>query len=125
MDQPPNTRMTDVTEFLSSLRGGVFEQKVAAALSDTALGVINTGKAGTVTLTFSLKQIAESNQVNCSHKLAFVMPTKNGKQAQEDTTDTPLYVNRGGRISIFPENQTQMFDVKGNVNSRTTNSNQE
>lgn len=35
------------------------------------------------------------------HKLSYVRPTNRGKISEEDTTETPMYVNRGGRLTIL------------------------
>lgn len=96
---------TDVPDFIGSLRAGVFENKIAAALSEVALGVVTHGKQGKVTLTFDIKQVAESRTVNVQHKIAYTVPTKNGKQQMEDATDTPMHVGRGGKMMLFPEEQ--------------------
>ncbi len=39
------------------------------------------------------------------HKLSYVRPTNRGKISEEDTTETPMYVNRGGRLTILQEDQ--------------------
>lgn len=96
---------TDVNALLDDLDAGVFREKLGRALSDAAAGVIQTGKAGKVTITLDLKQIAESSQVDCSHKLSYTVPTAKGKRSEENTTKTPLYVGRGGKLTLFPENQ--------------------
>lgn len=96
---------TDVNALLDDLDAGVFREKIARAISDAAAGVVQTGKAGKVTITLDLKQIADSSQVDCAHKLAYVVPTSKGKRSEENTTKTPLYVGRGGKLTLFPENQ--------------------
>jgi hypothetical protein len=99
----------NIVELVDDLDGGVFGQKIEHALHSVAEGVIATGRAGKVTLTFDLKQIANSNQVAMKHKLAFVRPTNNGKTAEENTTETPLYVGVRGKLTLFPESQPDMF----------------
>jgi hypothetical protein len=111
--------LTDVEEFLEELYGGVFKEKLARALSDTALSVVAHGRAGEVSLTFSLKQIGESPQVNVGHKLKFTKPTTRGKVTEEDDTSTPMHVGRGGRMSIFQEDQGQLFDKQGKPKDET------
>ncbi|OLU15357.1 hypothetical protein BVH01_16180 [Pseudomonas sp. PA1(2017)] len=102
-------KATDTADFIGSLNAGVFAQQVGRALSDVAAGVIDTGKAGSVTLTFSLKQIAQSNQVSVNHKLAFVQPTKRGKKGEDLALDTPLFVTEEG-LQLFQTNPTdQLF----------------
>ncbi|SDF69022.1 hypothetical protein SAMN05216571_101228 [Onishia taeanensis] len=101
-DQPTTTQFADL---LPDMDAGVFAEKIGRALSDVAAGVVQTGKAGKVNITLDLKQIADSRQVDVAHKLSYVQPTAKGKRSEENTTKTPLYVGRGGKLSLFPENQ--------------------
>ena len=100
---------TDTNEFLNSLNAGIFAQQLGRALSDVASGCIEHSKQGQVTITFKLKQIAQSHQVNVTHTLDFVEPTKRGKRREDTTLDTPLYVTPDG-LQLFLENPTgQLF----------------
>ena len=84
---------TDVHEFLGELDAGIFENKLATALSEVALGVLAHDKQGTVKVEFTLKKADSDNpSVQIQHKLSYVKPTKRGKSAEEDTTATPLSV---------------------------------
>lgn len=47
------------------------------------------------------------------HKLSYVRPTNRGKISEEDTTETPMYVNRGGRLTILQEDQGTITDSCG------------
>lgn len=96
---------TNVAELLGDLDAGVFAEKIGRALSAVALGVVQNGKAGKVNITLDVKQIATSRQVDVSHKLTFVEPTAKGKRSEENTTSTPLYVGKNGKLTLFPENQ--------------------
>jgi len=110
---------TNVQEFISDLEGGIFEQKLAHVLSDVALNTVENGKKGKVgkiTITLTMSRLAETQQLSIDHKLDFVKPTNNGKQSEETTTTTLMHVHRGGDLGIFPENQGQLFDKKGQVN---------
>lgn len=109
-----NHRATDLPTFLNDLDGGVFADKVARALSDVAAGVVDTDKKGKLTLTFDIERIGNSYQVSIDHKLSFKVPTNRGNYSQEDTTKSALHVNTGGRLTVFPENQHQIFDRQGN-----------
>jgi len=109
---------TDGQLFLAELDGGVFLEKLSHALSDVAAGVVDHNKAGKVQLTFDMKRLGDSYQVVINHKIVSVKPTSKGKVAEENTTTTPMHVGKGGRVTFFPENQVQMFDLKGEVNSK-------
>lgn len=104
-----STKPVSVTDILTELDAGVFEQKVSAALADVAMGVVGTGKVGKVVVTFDLKQIDASNQVSVKHQVKFSKPTPNGKVDEENTTATPMHVGVRGRLSLFPENQETMI----------------
>lgn len=116
MSTQPTT--TDVNALLDDLDAGVFREKIARALSDVAHGVVEYSKAGKVVITLELKQIADSRQVDMSHKLTYVAPTAKGKRSEENTTQTPLYVGRGGKLTLFPENQGK-FEFEPNAQDTT------
>ncbi|CAM4006361.1 hypothetical protein [Ectopseudomonas alcaliphila] len=100
---------TDSSDFLQSLNSGVFASQLGRALSDVAAGCIDHGKEGQVIITLKLKQIAQTNQVNITHKLDFVQPTKRGKKREDTTLDTPMYVTPDG-LQLFQTNPTdQLF----------------
>ncbi|WP_110641062.1 hypothetical protein [Salinicola sp. CPA57] len=124
-NQPTTTGTgTNLAELLDDLDAGVFHQKIGHALSAVATGVVQTGKAGKVTITLDVKQIASSSQVDVSHKLTFVEPTAKGKRSEENTTSTPLYVGKGGKLTLFPENQGKFqFDTQGDAEKAGQNAN--
>lgn len=102
-------KSTDTNEFFNSLNAGIFAQQLGRALSDVASGCIEHSKQGQVTITFKLKQIGQSNQVNVSHTLDYVQPTKRGKRREDTTLDTPLYVTANG-LELFQTDPTaQLF----------------
>lgn len=104
---------TDVHGFISELDAGVFEEKLAAALSEVGAAVIQSGGLGRIRIDLAFKQLGNGHQVIVSHKLAFERPTMRGKACEEDTTETPMHVGRRGNLSLFPEDQCQMFDKAG------------
>lgn len=103
------TRPTEISAFIGDLNGGTVEESISKILSEAALSTVNHGKASKVVLTFDITQIAESQQVKVAHKLNYKMPTATGSVSEDTTTNTPFYVNKGGRMTIFPENQVDMF----------------
>lgn len=109
---------TDITALFDDLDAGVFRDKVGAALSAVAAGIVATGKQGKVTVTFDMKQIDDARQVSCTHKVSKIEPTQKGKRTEENTTSTPLHVGRGGKLTLFPENQGQ-FDFHQESQSNT------
>ncbi len=121
-----NDRMTVVPKFLSELDAGVFMNKFAASLNDTALGVMNHGNKGRVTVTFDFERMGnsvEEKRVNIKHKLAYVTPTPRGKISEEDTTETPMWVNRGGKLTILQEDQGQLFSLDGKTDGKLKTAN--
>lgn len=100
---------TNVAEFVSELQAGVFEQQIAKAINDTALGVVEHARKGKVIIELEFNHIKNTNQVNISHTLTFSRPTKRGTVKEDLTYDTPMYVGRGGKVTIFPTDQKDMF----------------
>lgn len=109
-----NDRMTVVPDFLGELDAGVFMNKIAAALNTTALGVLNNGNKGKVVLTFDFERMGnsvEEKRVKIKHKLNYSTPTPRGKASEEDTTETPMWVNKGGKlVPIVP---TEKMVIEG------------
>lgn len=99
---------TEFSALLEDLDAGVFNQKVSTALADVALGTVETGKDGKVTITLEIKRIGESNQVQVSHQVKSVRPTKRGRVTEENTTATPLHVGPRGALNLFPESQQRL-----------------
>jgi len=99
---------TNVDDFISELDGGMFAQKLGQALSDVAAGTIDHGKGrkkGKITIELDVQQIGESHQVQIGHTLKVSRPTLRGKATEEDTTTTPMYVGKGGKMTIAPDAQ--------------------
>lgn len=102
-------RTYDFSQTLADLDAGVFLEKISRAIKDTAIGTVNHGenrKRGRVIIELSMERIGESSQVTMTHKLKYERPTKRGKFAEEDATETALYVSPRIGLSIMPENQT-------------------
>jgi hypothetical protein len=102
---------SDLVTLLPDLNAGVFEQQINRALSDVAANCVTHGKAGSVTLTFKMKQIGEGSQVNLTHSIKSVVPKPRGKVTEEATTDTPLHVQMGGRLTLFPSQKQASMDL--------------
>ena len=106
---------TEVNEFITDLDGGVFEGKLSRILSEVAAAAIDTDKGGEVNVSLKIARIGSSYQVGVESKLSFKKPTKRGKVSEEETTQTPMYVGERGKMSLFPDNQDQLFDRIGGV----------
>ncbi|MBD2822655.1 hypothetical protein ID852_18620 [Xenorhabdus sp. 42] len=110
------SKATVVPDFLSELDGGVFENKLSASLNAVALGVINNGGKGKVIVEMDIARLnnsIEEKRVMISHKLKFTAPTPRGKSSEEDTTETPMYVGKGGKLTIMQEDQGNLFSING------------
>lgn len=109
---------TDVPQFISELDAGVFEEKLSRQLSDVAGAVVDHDKPGSITIKFDISRIGSSHQVKVEHKLTYSRPTGKGKITEENKTVTPMHVGVGGALTLFPPDQTQMFDKRGEVKTR-------
>jgi hypothetical protein len=108
---------SNVNDFIGELNGGVLTEKLAHQLSESALATIHHGngkKTAKVTLELTLKQIGDNEQVMVQHKLSHTTPTKRGKKSEEDVTETPMFVGRGGVMTVNPpkEDNNGQFGLK-------------
>ena len=103
---------TDTNKFLNDLTGGAFTDQIGMALSDVAESVIATGKKGQVVITLDIEQMGdkESSQVGVKHKLAYTAPEKFGSRKEDYARKTPMYVNKGGEVSLFANHTAGLFD---------------
>jgi hypothetical protein len=94
---------TDLEGFLSELGGGVFREKLALILSQVALATSvhgNNGKKGKVNVSFTITRVNDNDQVMITHKLEHVTPTNRGDKSARDLMSTPMFVGRGGKLTI-------------------------
>lgn len=99
----------------------MFINKIAGALNTAALGVLNNGSKGKVVLTFDIDRMGnsiEEKRVMIKHKLQYITPTPRGKVSEEDTTETPMFVNRGGKLTILQEDQGNLFTLGGDPDAK-------
>ena len=82
-----------------------------------AANVVTHGKTGELVIKLKFKQIGESNQVAMTHSLKFLVPTMRGRIVEESASDTPLHVGRGGKLSLYPGEQTEMFPQGGTTDA--------
>lgn len=112
-----SNRGTDLPQFINDLDGNVFAEKVARALSRVAAGVIEHDKGGELTIKFKLARIGNSHRVTIKHGLNYKVPEANGSYSQDNTTESVMHVNKGGHMSVFPENQNQLFTRTGEAHT--------
>jgi hypothetical protein len=101
-----NERTYDFSGTLGDLDAGIFLEKISRAVKETAIGTVAHGKKGKVVIELAMDRIGESSQITMTHKLKFDRPTKRGKVAEEDATETALYVSPRIGLSIMPDTQT-------------------
>jgi hypothetical protein len=118
-------RETNVADFIGECNGGAFIEKLALSLSEAAMSQVNHGigsKKAKVTLEFTFQQMGDNSQVIVSHKLSTSNPTRRGKKAEEDVTDTAFFVGKGGALTIGPpiEDEHGQFSLDNErINSET------
>lgn len=102
----------DFVPVFEELDAGLFSRKVAAAIAETALAVVNAESAkqtGEVALEFKIARIGEGAQISMTHRLKFSRPTRRGKRSENDVTLTLLYVGKGGKLTVTPDTQIDLF----------------
>lgn len=93
---------TPIEDFLPELNGGVLQEKYEMFLSQIALATRQYGgkKKGKLTLEITFEELNDC-QIKLKHKIQAVTPSMRGHKLEVDTTETPMFVGRGGRMSIM------------------------
>lgn len=103
-------REPNIISTIEDMDNGTLAQKLSTSLAAATRGAIGHGKKGRVTLTIDIEQIGEAAQVQLTHKISSVVPTLRGKRSEEDTTQTAMFVNENGYVSIAPDAQVDFFN---------------
>jgi hypothetical protein len=107
-----NDNKTNVDDFIGELGAGVIKEKLALVISEAALGTVLHGgnkRKGKVSVEFTFQQVGDMDQVIVTSKICNSVPTSRGKRSLEDATDTPMFVGKGGVVTINPPKE----DTKG------------
>lgn len=102
-------KRANIQQLLGELGGGEFEQKVDASLGEVAAAVVIHEKVGQVQITLDMKPIKNSGQVMMTYTVKYKMPTQNGSMVEDNASSCPMHVGQGGSITIFPDNQKDLF----------------
>lgn len=119
------TKPTDVPQFINDLDAGIIEEQLASIISEAAAAVINISEhrpkvTSKVTLDLKFARNGNAaNQVLVAVKLDYKIPKMHGTQSEDRTKVIPMYVNEGGRVTLFPDNQNDMFPLAGKNNVRS------
>ena len=103
-DTMPDT-VYDFTEVLAELDAGQLAAKLSRIVCLVALGVIEHGKKGKVSLVLDMERLGESSQINLGHQISYSKPTLRGKAGEDDATSAIMHVGRAGAVTIMPESQ--------------------
>lgn len=97
---------------LEEMDAGLFAQKIASALAETAVAVVNAERKdqkGTISIELDIARVGEGAQVSISHTLTFKRPTKRGHVGEKNKTETLFYVGRGGKLTVTPDTQMELI----------------
>jgi len=103
-------KSTNVGALMADLHGGIFEKKLSNILTQAALATINPmgGGAAKVVVTFDLSRVSQGRECKLNHSISYKIPTENGEKGERDSTNTIVYVNEGGNLTILPESQLKL-----------------
>ncbi|HAF2130835.1 TPA: hypothetical protein G9F27_005159 [Salmonella enterica] len=60
----------------------------------------------------------DNRTIRISLAVQYSTPTPRGKASEEDTTETPMWVNKGGKLTILQEDQGQLLSIKGTTDGK-------
>jgi hypothetical protein len=112
-----NKAVTKVDQFLTELDGGQFAVMLSEALSTTSSLVVDLQRPGAISIKLKIKPIKGTTQVQIEHDISFTKPTLEGKTTIEASRETPMYVGRGGALTIVPQSQLSFLDGHGKPNT--------
>lgn len=102
-----------IQQTMDTLNAGVFMKQVDAVAKQLALAVLQhgqKGRKGKLTIELTLTQLNEdTGMVNVEHKWAFKYPTLRGDKSETNTLITPMCVSPEGELTLYPLEQTDMF----------------
>lgn len=105
---------TNVPAFIADLNGGILERQLSNILTDVAAAVIEHGGKGKINLVINLEQIGNTQQIKLPVTLSFTRPTMAGKRSEDAESTSLMHFGRAG-LTLFPEDQSQMFTKTGEV----------
>lgn len=107
---------TNLKDFLKSLEGGVLYEALENILSDVAFATRNNDRRvkGRVNISLTFEKFADE-QVMVSHKIDYKKPTNKGSIQEDRQSSTPMFVNKGGELTLFRKDQEDMFLDPPNV----------
>ena len=114
----------NLLNFMQEVDSGAFAIRAAAYLKEVAQAVARHDKGGEIVIKFSIKPSKKTNQTGAGArcdvvtKLNYVRPTNNGKIAEENNTETPMWINKDGSVTLLAASHDDMFD--GDKISRIT-----
>lgn len=110
--------MSEIGDFIGELGAGTFEEKVHAALREAGYSAMKTNASSEITIKLKITPASQS-QAKVEHTISTDMPTLNGKKKEINKTHTLMYVGEKGKLSIFPENQADMFSNRSKKAAQT------
>lgn len=118
-------KVEQLNDVLGELDCGNFVEKVAAQLAETVMKTVHTeGKQkGEIIIKLSVAKIGTTDQVMISSRLEHKTPTPRGMKSEHDTTDTPMWVGKGGTLSINQprEDEHKQFGLVHEIDGKQAN----
>lgn len=109
MSQTNQSTQTDVAQFITEINAGQLEAQLGTALSLCGGALLDNTGTAKITLTFDLKRVEGSGQVQIASKMHYNHPTSVGDKSETCKGKTLMHVGRGGRMTFMPENQGDFF----------------
>lgn len=108
--------VTDVDQFIDDLDGGVFKRALARGLTDAAANASTFDEKAKVVVEFVIKPTGRVT-LEVKHFLSVNLPTSNGSIVEKSETSTPMYLGKGGVMTLLPNEESgDLFAQKGNGN---------
>lgn len=103
MSSDPDRQVRPFAAFLQEQRGGLTHSELSDALAEVTAAVLETGKAGSVTVTLKIKPAGKGDA-----SMVFVTDTVATKVPRADRAETLFFADSAGNLARKDPRQTEL-----------------
>lgn len=101
--------------FVAEVDSGAFHEQISAFLTEVGKSICRYDKGGKLNISFDIKPVRNTAQqgagvkVVVESKAKYTRPTPTGAISEESATETPMWVNKDGSITLLAASHDDMF----------------
>ncbi len=101
--------------FITEVDSGAFYEQISAFLSEVGKSICRYDKGGKLQFSFDIKPVRNTAQqgagvkVVVESKAKYMRPPPTGAISEESATETPMWVNKDGSITLLAASHDDLF----------------